>query len=59
MKKFLDSRFVRDIAVYTGIGTPYYFLMEKLGTDFSGLRGTLIMMGFCACIELTRWGLRK
>ena len=59
MKKFLNGEFIRDLAVYVGIGTPFFFLLRHLGVDFSGFKGTAIMIGFYACIELTRWGLRK
>ena len=59
MKKLLNSKFVKDIAVYAGIGTPYFFLLEKLGVDFTGIKGFIIMCGLYICIDITRWGLRK
>lgn len=59
MKKILDSRFVRDMAVYVGFGTPYYFLLKTLGVDFSGLKGSVLIIGFYICIDIARWGLKR
>ena len=59
MKKILDSRIVRDSAVYIGIGVPYGFLLESTGTLLTGYKGMLIMLGLYICIDLAKWGLKK
>lgn len=59
MKEIILKRWLKDMALYIGLGAPYFFLLYNLGVEFSGLKGTLYIIAFYVCIDLVRWGLKK
>lgn len=59
MKEIISKRLAKDMALYIGLGAPYFFLLDSIGVEFSGLKGTLYIIAFYVCIDLVRWGLKK